>query len=411
MIINKAKSSTLILESGMMFTAEGIGLMFAMFITIFRGRYLSVDDIGLIGYITTVIAFFSAFFNLGLDNTGARLVLNQKDKAEKKEITGMVLLLTIVLCAVFSVFMIIVNIFLPVFGYGQAVRYIYMILPFAGYNILLITFKQLCFGLGEIKRASFQLFISYVVYFAILFILQLTGNMNLATANFFSFAVNMLTVLLPVFYIYRKNLRWNQGAWDKIKVEQKERGWKIFFSRVIYISSNNLDVLILGFYHPLSSVAYYTLSKYFSMPILIAGNSISQSLYRKYGVTNHIDKRMLRTIVILVFAAAMGIYLISVGAVYVMGNEYRPVLNILPLSLLSYCFSGINAIYVSFMNAKGMANELRNLSIVGMLVHLVSGFALIIPFGAIGGIWSYLITIIVVLSMRIYYCNRYKKSE
>lgn len=411
MIITKNKSSKLVIESGTMFIAEGIGLAFAMMIVLFRGRYLSEEDVGLISYITTLISFFSGFFNLGLDNTGARVVLRESEEIKKKRVAGMVILLAIILCGVFSVVMVGMNALLPIFGNLQVIPYVYMILPFAGYNILLLTYKQLCFGLGAIKQASFQLYISYVVYFVILIILQMTGRLSLATANFYNFSVNMLTVLLPVLYIYKKNVCWDNSIWKKIKTEQKERGWKIYFSRVVFISSSHVDILILGYFYSMDSVAFYAYAKYFSMPVMIIGSSVSQSLYRKFGVVNYIEKKMLRITILATALTAGLMYLVSVIAVYIMGDVYKSMLSLMPLALLSSGISGINAIYNSFLNAKGLANELLNLSIVGAIGQIVFNFSLIIIFGAIGGIWAQLIVITMVFSMRVFYCNRYKKMN
>nr|WP_275891030.1 oligosaccharide flippase family protein [Holdemania massiliensis] len=405
------KNNQLFRESGSFFLSEGVGLFFAMLILVFRGRFLSADDLGMIDYVTSIVAFTSAFFLLGIDNTGARLIINEKNELEKKQLAGMTMLLAVVLMVVYVIFMAVFTMTVPLWGRADSVSYIYIILPFAGYSILLLCYKQLCFALGDIRQASIQLFISYVLYFVVLLVLRFTNLLNLYSALVFSFGINLATIVIPMYVKYGCFIKWNKSSWLSIKKEQHERGWKIYFSRVVFSSASNLDTLILGVFNPLSTVAYFSIAKYCSMVISMVGNSVSQSMYRKYAEVNEISKKLIKSIVLLTVILAGVIFCITYIVVLIMGSEYFEVMRILPIAIISQSIASINAIYNSFMNAKGMANELRVLAFIGVAGRLVFDFALIIPFGALGGLCADLLVNIFVFTMRVYYCRRYKNKQ
>lgn len=403
----KIRNSTFFKESAGMFIAEGIGLFFALFIVLFHSRYLSVEDVGIISFVASLISFSSGFFIFGIDNTGARVIIYESDIEEKRKISGIVFLLSFAFLVLFGVFISCVSFLLPLFGKADMSLYIYMIIPFAGYNILLVTYKQLCYSLGRIKEASVQLCISYIVYFFVLVVAKYLGAFTIDFAIFASYAVNMLTVLLPIVFIHRKYLRWDKSSYKKIKFEQNERGWKIYFSRVIFTATSNIDTMIVGFFHPMDTVAFFSLSKYFAIPISMVGNSVSQSVYRKYELRDKISKVLLWKVIISSLLIAVGVSVAAFAVVFTMGSEYYAMFKILPLAIISNIISSINALYNSFMNAKGMANELKTMSVICAISKLIVYFALIIPFGAIGGITANLIIAIEILSFRIYYCSRY----
>ena len=284
-----------------------------------------------------------------------------------------------------------------------------LIAPFVGYNILLVCYKQICFGLGNIKEASIQLCISYIIYFVFLVLAQLTGTLTLTFAIVASYAVNMMTVLLPILVLYRKELRWNRDSWQKIKQEQRERGWKMYLSRVIFVSSGNLDTIIVGIFHPLDSVAFFSLTKYFAMPISMLGTSVSQSIYRKLGSGNRISRSVLQKVILITVALAIAVFATGVVAVLIMGDTYLSMLSILPISIVSNAILSVNALYNSFMNAKGMADEVKNLALVGVVAKIVLNLTLIIPLGALGGVIANLAVTIIIFVLRVCYCNRYVK--
>lgn len=403
------KKGGTIYESLMMFCAEGIGLMFMLFIYLVRPKLLSIDNIGLIAYVASLVSFFSTFFVFGIDNTGARMIISQQDEKSKNRFAGMTLLMGIILAFIFSVFMFGVSFFVPYFGNPQASILIRMLLPFIGYNIVLSIYSQVCYALGKIREASIQLALYSIIYFGIMLGMYYLGIFNLKSAMMVEYGIRMLVVIIPIGTIYYKYLRFYKEEWKKFKKEQRERGWIIYFSRVIFFPTFGIDSLILGYFYPLASVAHYTLSNTISAPINVIGNSLSQSLYRKFSNKNRINKKYVLFLVFITLIASLGCYIVSFAIIkYFLGNKYMPMIYILPVTILAYALRGITSLYTSFMNAKGMAHQTRNCAIVGFIGNIVFNFGLIIPFGAFGGAVASVIVLGTNLGMRVFYCSKYR---
>ena len=397
-----------IVESGKMYVAEGIGMLFAFLIMLTKSKLLTVDEVGLINYIVALVSLTSAFFNFGLDNTAARVVLNEKTKADKEKVTGTALLLSIILAEIYGIILIAINLSVPLWGNTEVQPLVYLILPFAGYNIVLVTYKQICYANGSIREASIQLSISYILYWIFLLIAHFLGFLDLKVALISSYGINMATVVIPILFFHWKHIRIDKSSFQKIRKEQRERGWKIYLSRVFFSSTFNLDTLILGIFHPLDAVAHYTIAKYIAMPVSMIGNSVSQSTYRKYSDQKKISRKLISRVTIITVIAAIVMMVVGVLMVLFLGKEYYGMLAILPLAILYSVINGVSAIFNSFMNAKGMAEELKRLAIIGAIANLVFNFALIIPFGALGGVVASLLVIITILIARVFYCKKYE---
>ncbi len=405
------RNSSVVKESGKMYIAEGIGMGFAFMITLTKGKLLPIDEVGLINYIVAMVSLTSAFFNFGLDNTSARVVLRERTKEGKETVTGTALLLSILFAEFYGIVLIIINLSSPLWSKAYIQPLVWLILPVAGYNIVLVTYKQLCYANGSIWEASAQLCISYVVYLVFLLIAHFFKFLNLQVALVSSYAVNMLTILIPILILHRSKLRLDRVALEKLKTEQKERGWKIYLSRVFFSSTFNLDTLILGIFHPLDAVAHYSITKYLAMPVSLIGTSVSQSTYRKYSDENRISRKLILRVVAVTLIMAVTMFVVGLLVVLILGKDYQGMLKILPLSILYSIVNGVNALYNSFMNARGLAEELKRLAIIGAIANLVFNFALIIPFGAMGGVVASLIVVVIILISRIYYCKRYEKQQ
>lgn len=406
-ILSRLKKSNLFIESGKMFFAQGFGMFFAFLILIARSKIFSVDDVGLISYIASLVSLVSGFCNLGLDNTCARVIIQESDKRKKESLTGTSLFISLLLTELFAVVLYIISHLVPLLGKPEAKDFLLLILPFAGYNILLLTYSNVCYANGFINEAAIQLCISYVVYFIFLTTTQFAGILSLRLAIVSSYAINFLTVIIPILCFHRHSILPSLDAVKIIAREQKEKGWKIFLSRVIVSSSSNFDTLILGYFHPMDSVAYYSITSYLGMPISVLGTSVSQSTYRRYSNSDHIDKKMLKKVLLATIVMSLVISLVGLVSVLMLGENYYVMLKILPFSIISNAIASIGAIYNAFMNARGLAEELNKLSIITVIAKIVLDFVFVIPLGAIGGIIAALLANLIMLVLRIYYYNKF----
>lgn len=405
-LINIKHNSTF-KESLTLIISEGIGLLFSMLIYLFRPRFLTVDEIGMISYIVSIVSFCSTFFTFGIDNSGARIILKQTSDKAKKDMAGFILMVGLGLCAVFSVFLFAASYIMPFIGREDVLPLLHIIAVFAGYNIILTIYTQICYASGKIKQAAVQLMTYYIAYFFCMISLYYFGVYTLKVALLTEFSLHMIVVIVPIVLIYRREIRYSGDYLKQLITEQRDRGWTIYLSRIIFMPAFNLDTIILGIFHPLSSVAFYSLAVIVASPINVVGNSIARSLYRKFYGKSVIGWRKEFTIITITAVVAFADYFASILAIeWILGKEYEPMLTILPLAIVASSIRGITAMYTEYMNSNGLAKQLRIVSIVGLISSLALNFGLIIPFGATGGVYASIIILTINLLLRIYFCRR-----
>jgi O-antigen/teichoic acid export membrane protein len=398
-------------ESGMLFFAQLLNVAISgLIFMILRPAFLSPYDIGLISYINSIIITLAHFFNFGLDNTGCRLILNESDQKEKQRIAGMTISIALILSFSFSIVIFLATFFIPSFGDDKIVPLIRLIVPFCAYSILQFFIINICYALGRIRLAALMIISFSILYLPLMILLDKFDIYTVKIALFSEYLIQVIVLLLPMLIVGGKYIKIYKDLWQPIKKENKTVGIKVYFARIIFLPSFEIDKLILGAVRSLESVGFYTLAKMIAGPAIIIGQSIAQSLYRRYADQDSISKRLaiVTLFSVLIVASLMmvlGYFIVDVF----MNEQYEPILQLLPLAIVAASINGYLAIFTSFMDAKGMANEVRNVAIVGMVLNIGLNFSLIIPFGMIGGMIARILVLLAMLFMRMHYCNRYTK--
>lgn len=400
---------SLVGESSLLIISQGIAMGLSMLITLVRPRLLSVEDIGLIAFIAGIVSFISGFFTLGIDNSIGRLIINNEVPSNKNKYYNYMGVIGILLAFIMGVALLSAIPILPLFGRGDAARFLPLIFPFAGYNVLKIFMESGSIATGRIKLLSLHIIAYPILYLVTIAIFYYMGNYNIHTAIISEYTIHFFVAFIPL-VLTIKHFSYDKKIISDIKIEQRIHGWKIYISRIIFIPTFNLDVIILGAFHPLSIVGVYSMSNLIASPISVIGQSFSKSMYRRFG-KNSISKKHLRVLSLVSLLFSIVIFLIGYIAIkFYLGKDYMYVLLLLPFSIVVYNIRGITSTYTYFMNAKGLSNEVRKCAVVGLILNLVLNFGLIIPFGAIGGMSASIIVLAVNLLMRMHYVNRFNKS-
>ena len=310
----------------------------------------------------------------------------------------------------FDLFMLIFSLFLDLLNKPESAGLVRLVSPFIGYNLILQVYNEVCYARGKIRQASVQLFLYYVVYFFLILILKHFEVYTLEVAIISEFGLHFITIVLPVLAEYRKHFKPDKAFWEKLKNEEKKRGLAVYLSRIVFLPAFNISTFILGIFHPMSAVAYYTLCNTISSPISVVGESIGKAMYRKMNDKASVPRKaLLYTLGITAGFALMVFVTGMIVILFVLDEEYRPMLGLLPLTIVSYVIRGVTSLYTFFMNANGMAKEQKIVAYIGLVVSIVANFGLIIPFGAMGGIYASIIILIAILSSRVFFCIRRTK--
>jgi O-antigen/teichoic acid export membrane protein len=405
-LISRLYKNKLATESSYLILAQAFGMALSMLITLIRPRLLTVDEIGIISYIAGIVSFMAGFFSLGLDNSIARLIISEDNHTKKNRLINYLSFTGIVLSFALGLALLAITPLIPYFGREEAIKYILIIFPLAGYNVMRVYLESASMAIGRVKTLfwmSFSYPLLYVISISAFSILDLY---KLRTAIILEYFLHFVVIFIPMILLL-KGFSFDKVIITKIKDEQNKNGWKIYLSRIIFVPTFNLDVMILGAFHSLANVGIYSLANFMSSPISVIGQSFSKSMYRRFKDKIHRKHMILLTIV----SVSLSLIIFIVGFIAILNffdESYRFTLILLPFAIIVANIRGITYPYIYFMNAKGLANEVRKCAIVGLILNLVFNFSLIIPFGSIGAMLASILVLSVNLLMRIHYVNQYK---
>lgn len=405
-LIRRFRKNSLATESSYLILAQGFGMALSMLITLIRPKLLSVDEIGVISYISGIVSFMAGFFSLGLDNSISRLIISEQNSEKRNILIKYLSLSGVILGFALGLVLLTITPAIPYFGRKEAVKYILIIFPLAGYNVMRIYLESGSMATGKLRTLIWMSFSYPLLYLISIVVFSFFNVYNLKTAIILEYFIHFIVVFIPLILLL-KGFSMNKEVAKEIKDEQNMNGWKIYLSRIIFVPTFNLDVMILGAFHTFANVGMYSLANLISSPISVIGQSFSKSMYRRFKDTIPRKHMILLSIVSLLFS--LTIFAVGFIAVYyVLDESYRFTLILLPFAITVANIRGITSPYIYFMNAKGLADEVRKCAIVGLILNIVLNFSLIIPFGSIGAMLASILVLSVNLLMRLYYVKQYE---
>lgn len=396
-------------DSFILYIGEGLYLLFAMLISMVRPDLLGPESAGMISYVNSYITTAAIFFSFGFDSSGSRLVL-LAPKEDKKKYIGMTMFVAVVCCLIFSVFTLIMSIFLIVTDQKEAGLMMMTIIPVSGYSILSLFAKRCCYASGEIKKAALLTCGYSVIYFPVIYLLNGFGIYKGDVAIVSEYSISMLVILLSMIGWY-KYIRPSGELWKDIKKENKNFGRKVYLSRIIGMPSFNIDSIILGLTHPMASVSYYALSTSISRPVHMLGNSISQSMYRKFSDKENIPIKLRIISDILMIVCGLALWVVGTILVkYFLGERFYEVLDYLPWMLIVMFIRGAITPYNQFLQAKGRGKEVQQIAIFFAVAGLISNLIFIPMWGVAGCVVASATSLLVNYFSQLYYYRKVVKE-
>jgi O-antigen/teichoic acid export membrane protein len=408
-LISRFRKNSLATESSYLILAQGFGMALSMLITLIRPKLLSVDEIGVVSYIAGIVSFMAGFFSLGLDNTISRLIVSEQNYEKRNRLINYLSLSGVILGFALGLILLAATPAIPYFGREEAVKFILIIFPFAGYNVMRIYLESGSIATGKRRTLIWMSFSYPLLYLVSLTIFSYFKMYNLRSAIILEYLIHFIVVFVPLILLL-KGFSMDKEVATRIKDEQNKNGWKIYFSRIIFVPTFNLDVMILGAFHTFANVGMYSLANLITSPISVIGQSFSKSMYRRFK--DNIPKKHMIVLSVISWLFSLLIFVLGFIAInYFFDKSYSFTLILLPFAIIIANIRGITSPYIYFMNVKGLANEVRKCAVVGLVLNIILNFSLIIPFGSVGAMLASIVVLSVNLFMRIHYVKRYKHNN
>lgn len=381
-------------DSLILYIGQSLHLVFAFFVSMVRPDLLGPTQAGMIAYVNSFINTSATFFSFGFDASGKRLI-TLAEKEEKHKYVGATMLVGFLLSAIYSMFVLLLSLFLRLKGDTTSSFLMLVIVPFSSYSILSLFSRSCAYSTGEVRRAAWITCGYSVLYLPLIYLLNSLHIYNARVAIFSEYALCMGVVLASLAGWY-KFLKIDKAVMRELRQENRVFGRKTYLGRIISMPTFNLDSVILGWTHPMDSVGFYSLANSITRPIMAVGDSVGSGYFRKFKNSPTIPRKLhlmtdLVMGVIALAAWASGTLIIR----FYLGERFYETLPILPWIAAVMFIRGATSIYNNFLSAKGYGRELRLCGIVFGISNLVTNFTLIPLFGAMGCVVASAISLLI----------------
>lgn len=369
--------------------------IFAFALNIMTARWLSVNDFGLINYITSIVAFFSSISTLGMNG------IITKNFAEDEENTSIYLSTGIILRSCVALVSIIgLQLFMRIFNNNEIKML--NILFFQSLGILFSAFDLFMFWFRYKYDAKFVVIVRFIA-FGISLILKIISLVCFESVILYSVGISLETLVISsiLFIEYKRRCSFKFVFSEKKAKKMLKSSYPFIFSAILVTIYGQTDRIMLKTMISNTSVANYsvamTLAGVFSI-IPVALIEAFQPEIMRYKVSNEIMyKKRLRQLYAITFWSSLiycvFITLFSKLAIFILyGERYLGAVPVLSLvvwySAFSY-FGGINNLYLV---AENKTFWVQLLTFIGVVVNIGLNYNLIPKYDAVGAALASLLT-------------------
>ncbi|MBK9248247.1 MAG: oligosaccharide flippase family protein [Ignavibacteria bacterium] len=395
-----------------LFLAQLLGIVFSFVTQKLNTNHLSgPQEYGVVTASLAIFTFIYMFFEFGIFTSGARLLTQCKTELDTRKMYGTLLVFVFFISVFISLMVTICSTFIPFIYSSEQLR---QVMAFAGLLAwvypLQFFIQETASGSGKIYELSLYTVLSKFLYTASLGLAILLGNVNSTLSlllNLGAMGLSGLWVLYlhkPIFEGWKFNI-------PAIKKEVREYGWHIYIARAISSPAFNLSSVLIPYFNPMASSAFFAVGSSLYAPMSMASQSISSSLYKNFSQQNKLKKRLLFINASVLIFMGVAIYFGAPILIHLVANErYIPVIPLmLPLVLAGF-FQGLYQPFNYFVLSQGKGVWTRQISIAGTVFDIVSTVVLVSMYGLIGACWQAVASRVFWAGMMYYNYNRTVRS-
>ncbi|MFN8361933.1 MAG: oligosaccharide flippase family protein [Candidatus Kapaibacterium sp.] len=373
-----------------LYFAQLLGIVFSFATQKLNTNYLSgPQEYGVVTAALAIFTFIYMFFEFGIFTSGARLLTQCKTEQETRKMYGTLLVFVFFISVFFSIMMSICSAFVPFIYSSEHLRQVMTLAGLLAWVYPLQFFiQETASGSGKIYELSIYTVLSKFFYTASLGLAILLGNVNSMLSLLLNLGAMGLSGLW-VLYLHKPIFAGWKGNIPAIKTEVREYGWHIYIARAISSPAFNLASVLIPYFNPMASSAYFSVGSSLYAPMSMASQSISSTLYKNFSKQNKLKKRLIVINAGILVLMGITIYFGAPVLIHLVANErYIPVLPLmLPLVLAGF-FQGLYQPFNYFVLSQGKGVWTRQISIAGTIFDIVSTVTLVSLYGLLGACWQ-----------------------
>jgi O-antigen/teichoic acid export membrane protein len=397
-------------QTSMIFSAQGGAMFFGLLASLILGRQMEASEMGRFAFCLTVAVISSVFFEFGVSSAGARVLAAAKDRESERQALGALLVMTLAIAVVFTVFLIAAAAPLD-WIFKKDVRWLLIATSaLAFFQPFQLFIEQGCQGLNQIRRLSVFHLLTSGCYLAGLAGVAAANRLTAGTAltaYFFGGAVAAiwaLAVMRPSF----------KGVSHYIKLtlnETRSYGLNIYVARLSGMASSRSDQLAIAYFSTGTvPLGMYAIAQKFSNPIAILGSSLATTRFREFGRLASVPRQITRWSAAMLIAASIGLVVLGPFALRLIFPKYAGATPLLVPFAVMNLFVGLFQPYNIFLAAHGRGAELRNIVLVVGAASVVALVAIVPRFGLEGAAWTVAAGMVLDYILHLYYYRKFKRT-
>jgi O-antigen/teichoic acid export membrane protein len=350
----------------------------------YLARAITPDGFGIIGYASSIIAYFTMFVGLGFDTVGAREIA--QDKLNFKKYVDSIITIRTILSVIAIIILFLFTYFLnkPI-----TVKYVILI---TGINILSNAFLLNWFyiGIEKMEIIAVRQVISSILNLIGIILLVRDFSDTLIASLILAATMAINTAWMLIYYCK------NQGL---IKFTIDWPLWKSLFKSSIFIGLtffiviiyNNLNMTMLGFMRPFSETGIYNAAYKVILIAILPASIIQNSFFPNLSRLESIEERLRYTKKYSMLIFLSGTFISFSFFVFanniipiVYGNKYNQSIDILRILMITCILMHLSVSYSSALIAWKKEKEVMVAIALGGIVNVILNFLLIPKYGVYG---------------------------
>ena len=399
-------------QAGSLYVAVLLSVIIGIGSSMITTRILKPDDYGNLKFIQNFFQLLATISSLGILPTGALLLARMKDgEANKRELIGAIILLTLILSMIFmgiSIgFSFVEN---QLFGNNLG-HLILLFTPIIAIFIFQPCLEYILQGDNRIYMMSFFRIMPGLLFIIFMVVLKYVIDINLSATLLIQLVSAGIVTVMIIIRLRPQYSRFKENR-NLILKTNKQYGWHVYVGSISSVATSYLSTFVISYFLDNANVGFYSLAITLSMPLMQIANVVGTTYFKEFAGERKLPQKITLIAVSLTLGAMFVFILLLKYVVIILYTEqFSPVVSLGYVTAVGSSLFGLGDYINRFLQAKGKGKELRNSAFCVGFVNIVGYFLLVRFFGVMGAATTQLLAGFVYLTAMMYFYRKFRNQE
>lgn len=372
---------------GSMILSMGINFLSS----IVTARALGPTNYGDLRYVQTVWSLLALIITFGYFYSGSRALVLEKDLQKCREISGMIIFVSLIMGMV--IFLVIILMAHPldmIFHVNLAV----LIAQMAPLIIILPLSQALPLILqstNQIYLLSIFTGIPSALYLVSILLLSWIKQVSISSV-LLSQQLTTLIVILVILIYTKPSLASMKFWWSEARRHNKTYGFPVYLGALVGVGSTYLNYLAVSYWVDNTAIGFFSLASALVTPLSLIPNAIATSNFRSFASRSKISDKVFLATVILCFASlAIAFVFFGSPISWIYTSKFVEVGPMARALAFGAILLGFGDLFNRFLGAHGKGKPIQNAAYANGIATIACVFIFVPLWGVWGAILATLI--------------------